>query len=73
MTHTNPESPNRRPIKTRSSQWAQRSAAFLARSSVTPNQISVASVGFALLGAGLLVGVRRRWVCWAARWPSRGG
>lgn len=46
---------NRRPIATRSSAWAQRLASALARSSVTPNQISMLSVLFAGIGAALLV------------------
>ena len=46
---------NRRPIKARSAGWAQRAAGSLARSSVTPNQISVASAAFAALGAALLL------------------
>src|SRR5512146_1222619 len=46
---------NRRPIEARSAGWAQRSAQFLARSSVTPNQISVASIFFAAIGAALLL------------------
>ncbi len=45
---------NRRPIAARSSKWAQATASFLARSRVTPNQISVASVFFAAAGAGSL-------------------
>lgn len=45
---------NRRPIAARGSAWAQRIAAALARSAVTPNQISVASVAFAGAGAVLL-------------------
>jgi phosphatidylglycerophosphate synthase len=49
------EDSNRRPIAARGSAWAQRVAAALARSSATPNQISVASVLFAGLGAALLV------------------
>jgi CDP-diacylglycerol--glycerol-3-phosphate 3-phosphatidyltransferase len=47
---------NRRPIAARGSAWARRNAAALARSSITPNQISVASVFFAAIGAGLLLG-----------------
>lgn len=50
---------NRRPIKTRSSQLAQRMAAWLASTPVTPNQISVASVGFALAAAASLL-----WLPW---------
>lgn len=46
---------NRRPIDARSAGWAQRSAAFLAATSITPNQISVASIFFACIGAALLV------------------
>lgn len=43
---------SRRPIASRSSGWAQTLASRLAASAVTPNQISQASVGFAML-AGL--------------------
>jgi CDP-diacylglycerol--glycerol-3-phosphate 3-phosphatidyltransferase len=46
---------NRRPIKARASAWAQKAAAFLAGTQVSPNQISVASVLFASIGAFLLV------------------
>jgi phosphatidylglycerophosphate synthase len=45
---------NRRPISARSSAWAQRSAAVLAHAGISPNQISVASVVFATLGAAVL-------------------
>jgi len=48
------EESNRRPIAARGSAWAQRLAGGLARSAVTPNQISVASVFFAATGAALL-------------------
>ena len=46
---------NRRPIKARSSTWAQKTALFLARTPVSPNQISVVSIFFAAIGAVLLV------------------
>jgi phosphatidylglycerophosphate synthase len=46
---------NRRPIAARSWRWTQSAASFLARSSVTPNQISVVSIVFAAVGATLLV------------------
>ena len=39
---------NRRPLKVRGSSFAQRTAAILSRKDITPNQISVASVVFAL-------------------------
>lgn len=47
---------NRRPIAARDSGWARRVAAALARPSITPNQISVASVAFGGIGAALLAG-----------------
>jgi phosphatidylglycerophosphate synthase len=53
---------NRRPIAARGSAWAQRFAAALARSAVTPNQISVASVVFAAIGTALLT-----------EWPTAAG
>ena len=45
---------NRRPIAARASGWAASISAALARSSVTPNQISMLSIAFAALGAWLL-------------------
>jgi CDP-diacylglycerol--glycerol-3-phosphate 3-phosphatidyltransferase len=45
---------NRRPIASRSAEWAKASAAFLARTSVTRNQISAVSVLFAAVGAALV-------------------
>jgi phosphatidylglycerophosphate synthase len=51
---------NRRPIAARDTGWARRIAATLARSSITPNQISMASVFFAGIGAALLAG----WPTW---------
>ena len=45
---------NRRPIAARASGWARSISATLARSSITPNQISVLSIVFAALGAWLL-------------------
>jgi phosphatidylglycerophosphate synthase len=45
---------NRRPIATRSSAWAQRLASALAKSSISPNEISMLSVLFAAIGAALL-------------------
>lgn len=43
---------NRRPLKTRSAGWAKMVAAWLAQSRVTPNQISMLSMGMAALAAG---------------------
>jgi phosphatidylglycerophosphate synthase len=46
---------NRRPIQARSARWAQGMAQWLAHNQVSPNQISVASVFFAALGAAALL------------------
>lgn len=51
---TYPEDSDRRPINVRSAGWARRIARSLANMGVTPNQISVLSIGFASLGAGCL-------------------
>ncbi|MFD1331769.1 CDP-alcohol phosphatidyltransferase family protein [Methylopila musalis] len=51
---TSDDSPARRPIASRSAGWAIRLSKALAASSVTPNQISVASVAVSALGAALL-------------------
>ena len=52
---------DRRPIAARDSGYARRLTALLLKTSVTPNQISLASVVFAALGAGALLS--------AVRWP----
>ncbi|MBS0464966.1 MAG: CDP-alcohol phosphatidyltransferase family protein [Proteobacteria bacterium] len=49
--------PDRRPLATRQAGWAQRLAAALARTSITPDQISGLSMLFAASGAALLA-------CW---------
>jgi phosphatidylglycerophosphate synthase len=46
---------NRRPIATRDAGWARAMAAWLARTAVTPDQISAISIVFAGIGAALLV------------------
>lgn len=45
---------NRRPIAARASGWAASLSEALARSSITPNQISLLSVFFAAVGAAML-------------------
>jgi phosphatidylglycerophosphate synthase len=50
-----PSEENRRPIQARSAAWAQGMARWLARNNISPNQISVASVFFAALGAVALL------------------
>ena len=52
----------RRPLASRSSGWAQYLAGRLSASRVTPNQISVLSIAWALLGGTLL------W--WSPGWPA---
>lgn len=52
------ETPDRRPLATRNARWAQRAAAALARSAVTPNQISLISILFAAAGAAALLDAR---------------
>jgi len=46
---------DRRPIATRSARWAQRLAAWLTTTPVTPNQISLLSVAWAGAGGALLL------------------
>lgn len=45
---------NRRPIKTRSAGWARRITDILVKRDLSPNQISVASIIFALIGISAL-------------------
>ena len=49
---------DRRPLASRDTAWARGIASALARSSVTPNQISTISIVFAALGACALVDAR---------------
>lgn len=53
---------NRRPLKTRSQAWARNLAANIAQRGFTPNQISLAGIGFALIGFTFLYG--------AGHWPA---
>lgn len=55
----------RRPIAARSSAWAIKLSAWLARSGVTPNAISVTSILFAAIG-GLLIFYVDHWLAWLA-------
>ncbi|MGC1459932.1 MAG: CDP-alcohol phosphatidyltransferase family protein [Steroidobacteraceae bacterium] len=52
---------DRRPLKTRSTAWAQYLASVLVRAGASPNAISVTSIVFAALGAWLLVGFASPW------------
>ena len=46
---------DRRPIKARSARWVQAMAHRLVRAGITPNQVSVASVVFSVIGAAALI------------------
>lgn len=46
---------DRRPLATRGTTWARSLSAVLARSRITPNAISLASIAFAAVGAALLL------------------
>lgn len=53
MSSTHSE--DRRPLKSRSTAWARWLARRIAQTAITPNQISLASIGFALIGGLLLL------------------
>lgn len=55
MTPPDDAARDRRPVAARASGWARAAAARLARSRVTADQVSVASVAFAAAGAALLL------------------
>lgn len=55
MLPPDPE-PARRPLKSRQTRWAQGLAGALARSDVTPNQISVMSMVFGFVACGCFLG-----------------
>ncbi|TDR46633.1 phosphatidylglycerophosphate synthase [Tahibacter aquaticus] len=65
MSDTDPTVANRRPIAARGLASMQRIAARLARSGVTPNAISVASIVFAAAGAAALLWLPSPWGAWA--------
>ena len=46
---------NRRNVSTRDTKWAQKAAAVIAKKGLSPNQISVLSMAFALLALGAYV------------------
>jgi phosphatidylglycerophosphate synthase len=50
-----PDLENRRPLKSRGTAWARGLAAYLAQFGATPDLISAASVGFAVIGGGLFL------------------
>ena len=61
------ESPlGRRDLKSRSTAWAQRSAAVLSASAITPNQISLLSLVFAACGGAVIFWLDGGWLLLAA-------
>lgn len=48
------ETPNRRPLKTRSKAWAQLAAKYTARSGFSPNQVSLLGIVIAAIGGYML-------------------
>src|SRR3982074_61523 len=55
LTGSSEIDPNRRPIKMRSTRWAQALARTFAKFGVSPNQVSLFSVVCASVGAGLFL------------------
>jgi len=57
---------NRRPLESRQKKWAQKAAAFLARTKISPNMISIASIAFAALSFWmyfLAINSALEWLC----------
>lgn len=53
----------RREIPSRNTKWAQTIAAYLAKRSITPNQISILSIIFSAIGGGvLLIAIFTSWI-----------
>jgi phosphatidylglycerophosphate synthase len=61
---TEPKPGNRRPIAARGNALVQRFSAWLARTGVSPNGISLASIAFAVLGAAALLRIDAPWGAW---------
>jgi phosphatidylglycerophosphate synthase len=57
-----PDDPSRRPIKTRSSQWATCAAQYLTQQGVTPNGISATSLFMAACGALAFIAAKNHWI-----------
>ena len=62
---------NRRPLKTRSQMWARSLASAVAARGFTPNQISLAGIGVALIGFVFLYCAGRPWpAAWIFLFPA---
>lgn len=64
MTSENPELSARRPLATRGKSWVKAFTRFLLKTKVTPNQVSVMSFLFALIGAGALYFTAHHNILW---------
>ena len=57
-----PDDSARRPLKSRSTAWARALSGVLIRRRVSPNDVSLAGIGFACIGAGALLLMSRGWL-----------
>lgn len=64
----NQEGNARRPLKSRSTAWARWLSARLCAAGISPDAISAASIGIALLGAAAYASAGRGWLPWWAGW-----
>lgn len=62
------ENSSRRPLKTRSTEWARALAGLLSKSGISPNTISALSVVAAALGAAAFIAAGRGWIGWTGGW-----
>ena len=54
-----PDDSARRPLKSRSTEWARKLSGILVARRISPNAISVAGIGFAGIGAAALVSIAK--------------
>jgi phosphatidylglycerophosphate synthase len=59
---------SRRPLKTRSTEWARSMAKALTAAGISPNAISAFSVVAALAGGAAFIGAARGWIPWPVGW-----
>ncbi|RYD66279.1 MAG: CDP-alcohol phosphatidyltransferase family protein [Verrucomicrobiaceae bacterium] len=59
---------SRRPLKTRSTEWARSLARGLTSAGISPNAISAFSVVAALIGGAAFIGAARGWISWPVGW-----
>lgn len=59
---------SRRPLKTRSTEWARSMAKALTTAGISPNAISAFSVVAAIAGGAAFIGSARGWIPWPVGW-----